>query len=195
MERENSPTMFMSNTASTSSSWLFSSKNFIIILLIALLVFSSLGINIFIVFGNLFQSIVNFFGPVISQVLSFFGYATGTIIDKSSDVIASTAKTGIDIADGTLHSVGNLLKTASKPGLDITLNQSGIKYKQPIPDTTTNPIQNPITSGKQTWCLVGEYQGKRGCIEVGDSSKCLSGQIFPTQQICLNPTITQNRQP
>ena len=59
---------------------------------------------------------------------------------------------------------------------------------QPEPDTSVDPIQKPITSNKINWCLVGEYQGKRGCIEVDDTSKCMSGQVFPTQATCLNPT-------
>jgi hypothetical protein len=54
-----------------------------------------------------------------------------------------------------------------------------------------NPIKNPITAGKQGWCLVGEYQGKRGCIEVSEHDRCLSGQVFPNQKMCLNPTLTQ----
>ena len=61
---------------------------------------------------------------------------------------------------------------------------------EPSPDTTKNPIQNPISS-KKGWCLVGEYQGKRGCIEIGEYDKCLSGQVFPEEKLCLNPTFTQ----
>ena len=59
---------------------------------------------------------------------------------------------------------------------------------QPVPDASVDPIQKPITAGKVNWCLVGEYQGKRGCIEVDDDSKCMSGQVFPSQNMCLNPT-------
>jgi len=59
-------------------------------------------------------------------------------------------------------------------------------------DTTANPVQNPISSGKSQWCLVGEYENRRGCVEVEDANKCMSGQLFPTQQMCLNPTLTTN---
>lgn len=58
----------------------------------------------------------------------------------------------------------------------------------PAPDTTENPIQKPITASKAGWCLVGEYQGVRGCVEVKDEHKCLSGQIFPSQKQCLDPS-------
>lgn len=187
------------NFTQTSDYSFFSNKNAIIILLIILLVFSFLGINILNILGNLMQSFIQIFGPLVSQILSIFGYTTGTVLNKTVDVVADTAKTGIDIAEGSIQSVGNILRDASKPNVDVkskqsldsALNTKIFNVNEPQPDSTTNPIQNPITSGKQGWCLVGEYQGKRGCIEVGEHDRCLSGQVFPNQKMCLNPTLTQ----
>ena len=187
------------NITQSSENGFFSNKNFIIILLIILLVFSFLGINILTISGNIMQTFIQIFGPLVSQILSIFGYTTGTVINKTADVVADTAKTGIDIAEGSIQSVGNILRDASqsnvdvrsKQSLDTALNQGILKGNEPRADSTENPIQKPITSGKQNWCLVGEYQGKRGCIEVGEHDKCLSGQVFPNQKMCLNPTLTQ----
>jgi hypothetical protein len=58
------------------------------------------------------------------------------------------------------------------------------------PDDSTSQIQQPITASKQNWCLVGELNSKRGCVAVQDIGKCMSGQIFPSQQMCLNPTLS-----
>ena len=41
------------------------------------------------------------------------------------------------------------------------------------------------------FCYVGEDRGVRSCIEVKDYDKCMSGQIFPSQQICVHPTLRQ----
>ena len=54
---------------------------------------------------------------------------------------------------------------------------------------------NEPSSKKVGWCLVGEYEGRRGCIEISDYDKCLSGKVFPSQEICMNPTQTPNMQP
>lgn len=172
-------------------------KNVLIVVLVLLLIFSFLGINVLNILGNFIQSIIGVFGPLVSQILSVFGYTTGVIIDKSADVATSVATTGVEIAGGTLHSVSDLLINASqgninqqaKNQLDQSLSGSGYKFGQAKPDSTANPIQNPISSNKTQWCLVGEYQGRRGCIEVADQTKCLSGQIFPSQQLCLNPAM------
>jgi hypothetical protein len=101
-------------------------------------------------------------------------------------------------------SIGDLIKDASRPGVDEKAKQqldNSINLpkhtekptnKQPEADSSTNPIQKPISSNKAGWCLVGEYEGRRGCIQVGQEDKCLSGQVYPNQKMCLNPTLTQN---
>ena len=186
-----------------SSNSMFSNNNnnIIIIILVVLLIFSFLGINILTILGNIFQNFIQIFGPMVSQILSIFGYTTGTVINKTADVVSDTAKTGIDIAEGSIQSVGNILRDASNPNvndktkrsLDNALNTGKVSLGEPKADTSENPIQKPITSGKQTWCLVGEYQGKRGCIDVNEHDRCLSGQVFPSQKMCLNPTLSQNK--
>ena len=176
-------------------------NNIIIVILVVLLIFSFLGINILTILGNIIQTFIQIIGPLVSQILSIFGYTTGTVLNKTADVVSDTAKAGIDIAEGSIQSVGNILRDASNPNvddkakynLDSALNTGTILSGQPRADTSENPIQKPITSGKQTWCLVGEYQGKRGCIEVNEHDRCLSGQVFPSQKMCLNPTLSQNK--
>jgi len=50
---------------------------------------------------------------------------------------------------------------------------------EPSPDTSEDNIQKSLTSAKTKWCLVGEYKNKRGCVDISESDKCLSGQVFP----------------
>lgn len=52
-------------------------------------------------------------------------------------------------------------------------------------DTTENPIQKPITAQKNSWCLVGEYNHKRGCISVNSGDKCMSGLLFDSSNQCI----------
>jgi hypothetical protein len=204
--------MMENEIAPNSTNPTSNNSTIIIILLLVLLIFSFLGINIFIILGNFVQIISNIFGPAVLNVLSIFGYSTGTIIDKSSEIGTNAAKTGLDIIDGTLDSVGNLFKKASsaiddesKRELDRSINNGpGQTPLAPVnntqapppevasPDDSSNPIQNPIATSKTSWCLVGEYQGRRGCIEISEQDKCLSGQVFPEQKMCLNPTLTNN---
>lgn len=72
------------------------------------------------------------------------------------------------------------------PTINHTPNSTNVTINVPSTDTTISPIQNPISSSKNKWCLIGEFQGKTGCMDIQDSDKCMSGQIFPTQQLCMN---------
>ena len=213
-EKTNSP-LLKNETNNTFSNGIsldmLSGKNLLIVVLTILLIFSFLGINLLVALGNFLQSLINILTPLVVQILSVFGYTAGTILDKSEDVATSVAKTGIDIAGGTVQSIADLLKkgsinnvnTSSVQALEKTVNtdfdvslnekksnQTDYKYNEPKPDSSSQPMQKPITSVKGSWCLVGEYQGKRGCVEVDEANKCLSGQVFPSKQMCLHPTKT-----
>lgn len=172
------------------------SKTIIIMLLIFFIVVTFLGLNIISGLGNFMESIYNVIMPIVNRFLVALGYSAGTALDKVSDVTADVAKGGIDLADGALNDIGGLLKgSVSVSGNNMPSSPPPIQAPieppiEPSPDSSENVIQKPISSEKWNWCLVGEYQNKRGCIEITDSDKCLSGQIFPSQKMCLNPTWT-----
>jgi hypothetical protein len=56
-------------------------------------------------------------------------------------------------------------------------------------DDSTSSIQISSTTGKAGWCYIGEERGFRTCGEVGVNDTCMSGDIFPSQQICVNPSL------
>jgi hypothetical protein len=59
------------------------------------------------------------------------------------------------------------------------------KNQYPSPnDTTSNKFQP-----KSGYCFIGEDRGHRSCIEVSDSNKCMSGNIFPSMDVCVNPNL------
>ena len=187
----------MPTIESTPDSTLGIKNQSIIVILLVFIGLSFLGINLFTLIGNFMENVLSIFGPMIAQILSIFGYTTGSVINKTADVVGDVAKTGVDVAEGSLQSVGNILKDASRRnvnpatahGLDSALNIGPMQYTEPKPDATTNPIQNPITSAKTGWCLVGEYEGRRGCVAVGENDKCMSGQVYPSQGACTNPAM------
>jgi len=176
------PSMNLQMNSSTNTQTVDWKIGLIILLIIIILLFTSLG-------------------SFTSEFISNFLYASGWFIGKTSDLVSTGAETSIDIANGAVHNGSELLiKASNKQGNPVPhsvgMNTNEHKEtKEPAPDTSTNPIQKPISSGKSNWCLVGEYQGKRGCIEISDSDKCMSGQVFPSQYACLNPTFSQNVYP
>jgi hypothetical protein len=46
-----------------------------------------------------------------------------------------------------------------------------------------------LNSRKEGWCFIGENNGARVCGEVGLNDECMSGEIFPSSEKCVNPNI------
>jgi hypothetical protein len=216
-------------------------KNIIMLLIIVILAVSIFGGALFLLIGNGLDNTKKTLGPYINKVLGFLGYTTGDVINASADIVGDTAKVGVDIAEGSVQSVGSLLKTASQQGIDVEtqkkidklFRQNANLIAQPTtiaptttavpttaapttkgttaapvadsftdeesntelftsiddstvePDNTSSNIQTP--SSKLNWCSVGDFQGMHGCVAVEDSARCMSGQIFPSRHLCLNP--------
>jgi hypothetical protein len=195
------------STIKTTEESVFSEKNILIFVLIGLLILSFIGFNLLAFSGNILQSIANIFGPVFTKVASMFGYSAGELVNTTSTVAAGAAKLGVDIAEGTAHSVGDLLKNASQGGMDDGQKRAlsdAIKspYSKgncpdaPKPEDSGSDIQKPLSTkkGGAGWCLVGEYNGVRSCVGMDEHDKCMSGQIFPSQKMCLNPNLSPNPQ-
>ena len=83
----------------------------------------------------------------------------------------------------TYNSVDDSLDKA----LDKALDRSAIKAVEA--DDSYSSIQRSKGSGKGGWCFIGEDKGIRSCVELGVNDKCMSGDIFPTNEICVNPNL------
>ena len=57
------------------------------------------------------------------------------------------------------------------------------------PNNLSEPSAASDGSAKSGWCYVGEDGGNRSCIEANDFDKCLSGNIFPSHDVCINPNL------
>ena len=44
-------------------------------------------------------------------------------------------------------------------------------------------------TNKEGSCWIGKDRGFNSCIDVGRNDYCMSGDIYPTKDICINPTL------
>jgi len=166
------------------------------VLIIVILAF--LGFNIFTALGSFTNTTVGIFGPLLSKI----GYGVGETIKTTADVSAKGIKLGADVASGTVDSAVTILEQsvgASKIQLNqidnVTTNKalasSVLKNKHiniPTPDESSSSTQTMHKSG---YCYIGEDRGVRSCLQVNESDTCMSGNIFPTQDICINPSLRE----
>jgi hypothetical protein len=61
---------------------------------------------------------------------------------------------------------------------------------EPMPDDSMSSTQR-LGPGKSGYCYIGEDRGFRSCIAVRDGDVCMSGDIFPSQALCVNPSLRE----
>jgi len=187
--------------------------NYILYAIIVILL-AILGINVFAYLGMLSDTFIGFFRPILAEVAYLGSEATKSTINTS----AEGSKLGIDVAAGTLTSAIDLgQKAAAMSEDDVeesviddhklkqTINDSKIKKNQQqnkhnsqqksldsvIPDNVDSLTQQSKPAKKAGFCYIGEDRGFRSCIKVGEQDTCMSGNIFPSQDICINPNLRE----
>ena len=186
-------------------------------LIVVILLF--LGVNIFSYLGDLLQIIKDALAPLLKNILESFGYVVTETTKDVTQVAAAGAKLGIDVAAGTVESGVNVIQgqldldqgPGQGQGLRQGLNPSqknnlskqasmsaslssalaDAEYNtEPLPDDATSSTQRN-GSGKSGYCYIGEDRGFRSCIAIKEGDVCMSGEIFPTNAICVNPSLRE----
>jgi hypothetical protein len=72
------------------------------------------------------------------------------------------------------------------------LDKADRSYTGPSPraDDSTSVTQKH-QAGKAGYCYIGEDRGFRSCVKVEAGDKCMSGQTFSRQDICVDPTLRE----
>jgi len=165
------------------------------------LVLALLGFNIFAALGG----VTDYTASVIRPVMSFFGIKLGNTVKSTVSTAADGGKFALDAAASTVGVAVDALEGKSakrvREGSKRTLNQidnAGQRDRKnrarppPEPDSATSNTQGtPKIRGKGGFCFIGEQENIRSCARVNDPSQCMSGDIFPTEAICVNPSLRQ----
>ena len=200
------PVQYISSTSTTDGAGFFDSLKSVngTTWLLIILILAFLGFNIFVYLAKGTQGITNFFTPLFAKIFGTTAAVTGEVVDVS----AEGAKA---IVSGT----ANALNTGLTAVQNVTPNVASSSVKsQQVSDTSTqhnvaaNNTLNKALSSSQTqeqnhdyeahdassslkagWCFIGEDRGYRTCGQVGINDQCMSGDIFPSQELCINPNL------
>jgi len=197
------------NASDESSTTSLLMRALLIILLLALI-----GFNVFTYLDDITAWFSETFGAPFRYVARILGYAAADTVKTTVDVTAQGAKSAVDIAAGAATSGIDVLQKTIEQGHDRDqvqhiqnqnklrsddhANESSLekalshaKKEPPQPDDATSRTQRSQRSGKSGYCYIGEDRGFRSCIKLGEEDTCMSGDIFPTQAICINPRLRQ----
>jgi hypothetical protein len=200
----------VSVSSPTSSDSFFSSISWQTIIIV-ILVLALLGLNIFTYLAKGTEEITSLIDNIFGPILKFFGYATLQTTKQVIETGAEGTKAGIDIVAGTAVSginkieqvaTGKQAESSIQGGsatdisidgwqenpLDKALYNAKQEYanQQVMPDEANSNIQY---SGKAGYCYIGDSNGVRTCAKVGVNDTCMSGDIYPSNEICINPNL------
>lgn len=210
------PTTYVSPTAGSGFTFLgLSVTTWIIIIL----VLAFLGFNVFLYLAKGTQAFSDIFGYYVKYFASLIGYtaanvtstaATGTktgvdvaagVVDSAANVVQQTVDSAVSGATATSSLTGSQKTSASVPqedstqntNLDAALRNKNMRSTQEEDtydaDDANSAIQSNKSTSKSGWCYIGESRGFRSCVQVGDNDNCVSGDIFPSRDICVNPNL------
>jgi hypothetical protein len=164
-----------------------------IVKIIALIVvLALLGFNIFTYLAkgtDVFGKYLGFAEKKIERgtkkTLKFLGKETNKV---GKAVVGGVKKTGKEVRRGASAVVSPLAK-AVDGGASRQHGRRGRHKRGVAPDSAgESEIQRKPHKG---YCYIGSWQGIRSCIEVKKAKECMSGQLFPTRAICVDPKLRQ----
>lgn len=145
---------------------------------------------------NIKNSVLNFFYNIEVGGKKIFQNIK-EVKDSKKDMIKDTKNTLQELEDAVnknIRGVSKNLKNKNLVNKKLLLNKKNNQQKKPKrqtkqeieADKSTNTIQ---TRSKTGFCYVGNDRGYRSCMEIDEMDKCVSNQIFPTRELCINPTL------
>jgi len=175
--------------------------------LLIILILAFLGFNIFAYLAKGTQDITNIFAPLMEKIFGINTSIAGQTIDVSAEGAKAVVGGTAGAVTSGLTAVQNVTPNTTPSGvkgqpigqqqLDVmqqsTLNKAlntSQQTQQSQQDYQANEASSSVHSaGKAGWCYVGNDRGFRTCAQVGVNDTCMSGDIFPSQEICMNPTL------
>lgn len=197
--------LISSSTSSTDTSF-FSNTSWQTWLII-ILVLALLGFNIFIYLAKGTGAVAEFINKYFGPLLKLLGISVLETTKQTINTSATGTKAGVDVvantSTGAINAVENVAyngqqaPSSQKNSMPVQ-NQDNSRGQQNTLDSTLNsatrsteprPDDSSSTYGKAGWCYIGEDNNNRTCAEVGANDRCMSGDIFPSQDICMNPNL------
>jgi hypothetical protein len=178
------------------------------ILVVVLLGFA--GFNVFKEMGLITDDVLEFTRPFMEWSTGILGSVGKQFVSTTSegtrtgiDIVSGAAKSGVNVIDDQVTGKGlddaslvvppsgggNARQEAARATALTMKTGSQLTNDIPAPDDSLSVTQKGKTSGKAGYCFVGEDRGNRSCVYVNESDTCMSGNIFPSKDKCINPNL------
>ena len=177
-------------------------------------IFALLGINIFMYLAQGTKDAAEMFRPLFFMISKTVAFLSATLVGTAASGTKTIVTGATDVVDTGLTQIekgadkvqektspSNLQGTPLEKKLnDVQMDNNSLNkslnmykageganddYKSDLSDSA---IQSGGT-GKAGWCYIGQDRGFRSCMKINKNDECMSGDIFPTKDICVNPNL------
>lgn len=157
------------------------------------------------------RPVTEFGSNILATVSKQFVSTTSEGTRTGIDIVSGAAKSGVNVIEDQVTGKGISAPVSESDDPSVVPSSGGGTAKQeaararaltmktgsqpielppvPQPDDSLSVTQKGKTSGKSGYCFVGEDRGNRSCIYVNESDTCMSGNIFPSKDKCINPSL------
>lgn len=172
----------------------------IIYLLIIIIIFSIIGVIYYYrdIIMQYLDSITNkkdITSDKIDSTNEKVDHTSAKIDSTNAKVDSTNAK--VDSTNAKVDDTSSKIDSTSAKldGLEDKINKLSEKKDCPAIDTLNTKLDKVSTYSKEQnvsengFCYIGYDNGQRDCIDVYAGDICMSGEIFPTLDICINPKL------
>jgi len=178
--------------------------------LIIILILAFLGFNIFVYLAQGTQTVSNIFAPLVQKIFGTTVAVTGESVDVAAEGAKAVVGGTANVVNTGLTGVQNVTPNTASSSIKNQPVQNTVPQKNQLENDTLNRALNTSkqsqsqqqndyeahdasssvhTADKPGWCYVGDDRGYRTCAQVGVNDQCMSGDIFPSQELCMNPNL------
>lgn len=167
-----------------------------------------LGVNIFSYLGNFSEWFGDLFRPLFKETVG----TTASVIGDTAKQTINTAAAGTTaivggVAKGTTTGIDELQKALNgdmvvnnidNRNITSEANNNNNNVIEQDDEEADTSIVGPKTKGLSKsnglggsggFCYIGEDRGVRSCMAIGNNDKCMSKEIYPTMEVCVNPNL------
>lgn len=147
--------------------------------------------------SNFFGALINFFSQFFSgslkvaektSVSAIDELQSNIVKDKTNSAESKKSKQAVEEAVEAEAEDTTLLKNERK------LAERNREVSSEVKDTInkkekTDPAPLQTSTQEHGYCYIGKNNNVRNCAKVSSKNKCMSGDIFPTMDLCINPNL------
>jgi hypothetical protein len=149
--------------------------------------------------SNFFGALINFFSQFFSgslkvaektSVSAIDELQSNIVKDKTNSAESKKSKQAVEeaVEEAVEAEETTLLKNERK------LAERNREVSSEVKDTInkkekTDPAPLQTSTQEHGYCYIGKNNNVRNCAKVSSKNKCMSGDIFPTMDLCINPNL------